>query len=258
LLYFGNNTKDYEIDFILNNKIETTQMITAGTIGSYNLNFDNIGTYEFVLSIAKLGIDYRTSLVVERYTGVLPVINLDNDALKTYLTAKGRTNNAADKEFWPDYKTPSLKGVLSNFYYRTVNGWMIDNDGVSYLKVSQGAQVVFDKYSPYDGNPKTKGITIELDFKLSGILDYSDDAHLIECVSLNNNKKIKTGFYVTGDKFKYYASSKANPLVSLDLVSDQRIRLTFVIEPENSPSNPNPFPMCYTYLNGILSNAYSY
>lgn len=258
LLYFGNNTKTYSVDFILNDKIETTQMLTAGTISSYNLNFDNIGTYEFILSIDELGIDYRTSLTITKYTGVLPVINIDNDALKVYLTAKGRTNNAADKEFWPDYKTSTMKASLSNFYYRTVNGWMIDENGVPFLKVSQGASVVFDGYSPYTGNPKSKGITIELDFKLSGILDYSDDARLIECVSLDNNKNIKTGFYITGDKFKYYASSNANPLVSLDLVSDQRIRLTFVIEPENTSANPNPFPMCYTYLNGILSNAYNY
>jgi hypothetical protein len=219
-LYFGNNTKTYSVDFILNDKIETTQMLTAGTISSYNLNFDNIGTYEFILSISELGIDYRTSLTITKYTGVLPVINIDNDALKVYLTAKGRTNNAADKEFWPDYKTPTMKASLSNFYYRTVNGWMVDENGVPFLKVSQGASVVFDGYSPYTGNPKSKGITIELDFKLSGILDYSDDARLIECVSLDNNKNIKTGFYITGDKFKYYASSNANPLVSLDLVSD--------------------------------------
>jgi hypothetical protein len=149
----------------------------------------------------------------------LPFINIDDDALKVYLTAKGRTNNAADKEYWPDYKNSTMKGVLSNFYYRTINGWMIDENDIPFLRVSQGATVEFNEYSPYSENPKNKGITIELDFKLSGILNYNEEqARLIECLSYDNNGKIKTGFFVTGDKFKYYASG--NELVSLDLVAD--------------------------------------
>lgn len=253
LLYFGVNTKQYKVDFVINNKIETTQILTAGTIDSYTLNFDNIGSYDLSIKINELGIEYNTILNIVPYTGNLPFINIDDDALKVYLTAKGRTNNAADKEYWPDYKNSTMKGVLSNFYYRTINGWMIDENDIPFLRVSQGAIVEFNEYSPYSENPKNKGITIELDFKLSGILNYSEEqARLIECLSYDNNGKIKTGFFVTGDKFKYYASGKE--LVSLDLVADQRIRLTQVIEASNSQE----FPMCYTYLNGILSNVYNY
>jgi hypothetical protein len=39
----------------------------------------------------------------------------------------------------------------------------------------------------------------------------------------------------------------------LDLVENKRIKLTYVIEPNNID-----YPMCYTYLNGIRSNAYPY
>jgi hypothetical protein len=65
---------------------------------------------------------------ITEYTGVLPIINIDRDDLKVYLTARGRTNNAADRDKWPDYKTPTMQGTLSNFYYRSVNGWLEDEN----------------------------------------------------------------------------------------------------------------------------------
>jgi hypothetical protein len=107
---------------------------------------------------------------------------------------------------------------------------MTDENNVNYLKVSQGAQATFNAYSPYDNQPKTNGLTIELDFKVSGILDY--DAHLMECVSRDNLGDIKTGFFVTGNTFNYWASNKE--LVSLNIVEGQRIKLTYVIEPLGS------------------------
>ena len=250
LLVFGDNVKQYAVDIIINDKVETTQMLTAGTISGYTLNFDKQGTYNLKLNIDELGISYTYTLNVTKYTGTLPVINIDRDDLKIYLTAKGRTNNAADKEFWPDYKNANLKGELTDFYYRSVNGWLTDENNVNYLKVSQGAKVVFDDYSPFGIQPKTSGLTIELDFRVSGVLDY--DAHLIECLSHDNLGDIKTGFFITGNTFNYWASGKE--LVSLNIVEGQRIKLSYVIEPLESEK----YPMCYTYLNGIISDAHNY
>jgi hypothetical protein len=197
-----------------------------------------------------LGVEYSETLTVTKYTGILPVINIDRDDLKLYLTAKGRTNNAADKELWSDYKNPNLKGELSDFYYRMVNGWMVDENNTNYLKVSQGAKVNFNAYSPFDVQPKTTGLTVELDFKISGVLNY--DAHLLECLSYDNVGDIKTGFFITGDTFNYWASGKE--LVSINIVEGQRIKLSYVIEPLDS----GKYPMCYTYLNGIISDVHNY
>ena len=250
LLVFGDNVKQYAVDIIINDKVETTQILTAGTISGYTLNFDKQGTYNLKLNIDELGVSYTDTLNVTKYTGTLPVINIDRDDLKIYLTAKGRTNNAADKEFWPDYKNANLKGELTDFYYRSVNGWLIDENNVNYLKVSQGAKVVFDDYSPFGTQPKTSGLTIELDFRLSGVLDY--DAHLIECLSYDNVGDIKTGFFITGNTFNYWASGKE--LISLNIVEGERIKLSYVIEPLESQK----YPMCYTYLNGIISDVHNY
>ena len=82
---------------------------------------------------------------------------------------------------------------------------MKDENNVDYLKVSQGANVVLSKdiYTPFDAeNGQTitsRGLTIELDFSIDGVLDYNAD--LIKCISYYADNSIKTGFCVKGDKF---------------------------------------------------------
>lgn len=250
LLVFGDNIKSYPVVITSNGKLETTQILTAGTIGEYKLNFDIQGSYKVELSIADLSVSYSSNINVTKYTGTLPVVNIDRDDLEVYLTAKGRTNNSADKDFWPDYKNGNMKGELSDFYFRSINGWLTDENGINYLKASQGAKVEFNAYSPFENDPKVNGLTIELDFKVSSVLDYS--ARLMECISYNSSNEIYTGFFVTGNTFNYWAGGKE--LVSLNIVENQRIKLSYVIEPVGSEK----YPMCYTYLNGIISNVFNY
>lgn len=250
LLAYGTTAKEYNMEIVVDEKVETTQVVTAGALNDYTLTFDRQGTYTLALRVNDLGVTYTQVLTVNKYTGVLPVINVDRDDLKVYLTAKGRTNNAADKEYWPDYKNSTMKAKLSDFYFRTVNGWMTDENNVNYLKVSQGASVLFDEYRPYYNNPKTSGLTVELDFRMSGVTDYNTP--LISCMACDNLGAYKTGFIVTGDSYDYYASGKQ--IVHLNLVEGERIKLSCVIE----PTSAQKYPMCYTYLDGIISNAINY
>ena len=257
LLSYGNATKAYTVDVIIDDEVITSQSIYAKEVNSYALSFETQGSYLLKLVINELGVTFEATLEVHKYTGELPVINIDRDDLKVYLTAKGRTNNAVDKDQWPDTKNPGVKAQLNDFYYRQVNGWMVDSDGVDYLKVTQGATVELPDYTPFDENPKTKGLTIELDFMIDGIFDY--DCNFIECLSYYGDNTIKTGFVVKGDTFKYYASG--SELVSLNLVEGKRIKLAFVIEPQNmkdSEGKTIPYPMCYTFLDGIISNVFHY
>ena len=252
MMAYGNTARTYPVQILIDDVEVTTEAIYANEINTYTMTFETRGNRYLRMIVDELGIDQPVALNVVDYTGNLPVINVDRDDLKIYLTAKGRTNNALDKEYWPDTKNSSIKAKLDNFYFRSVNGWMVDDDGVEYLKVSQGATVELTDYSPYDINPQTNGLTIELDFMIDGILDYN--ANLIECVSRNSDESIKTGFVVQGDTFKYYITGKEDPLVSLNLVEGKRIKLSFVIEASSSQK----FPMCYTFLNGIISNVVNY
>jgi hypothetical protein len=226
MLAYGNEQREYLMDILVNEDLLATQSVTTGEIEKYTFSFDRAGTYKVNLQVADLNIDEVFNLTIEKYTGTLPVINADRDDLKLYLTAKGRTNDAADKDYWPDYKDSTMRAKLSNFYYRSVNGWMTDEHGVNYLKLTQGASVELPNFTPFSNDLINTGYTIELDFMIDGIFDY--DANLIECLSHTGEGAIKTGFVIQGDTFKYYAGAKE--LVSLSLVKGKRIRLSFVIE----------------------------
>jgi hypothetical protein len=108
------------------------------------------------------------------------------------------------------------------------------------------------------------GMTIELDFEIDGITDY--DADIVKCLSTDSTGLNWVGFTVTGNKVKFYSfdkngSAKKGALTTQTLVEGKRTRLSFVIE-KNDINDPNPdpsyFPMCYTYLNGILSSSVLY
>lgn len=262
LMTYGNTSKQYVMEIKVDSKVETTQLVTNNVVGTYNLTFDKQGTYTLEFAIKDLGITHTEIITVSKYTGVLPVIDTDRDDLKVYLTAKGKTNNATDKETWANYRNDAQVGELKDFYFRTINGWMKDDEGVDYLKLSQGAKFEFNAYSPFT-DPASSGYTVELDFKIKGVLDY--DADLISCVSHYADGSIKTGFTISGDKFRYYVNGtqidedtgEKTCFSAFNLVEDKRMRISFVIEKSDKVENGN-LPLCYTYLNGLVSGLQAY
>jgi hypothetical protein len=98
-----------------------------------------------------------------------------------------------------------------------------------------------------------KGFTIELDFEINGILDYSKP--LISCLSQTLTEVYGPGFAITGNKAKFYSSNlndsgNIGTLINLGIMEGKRTKIAFVVEPN---SMEEKFPMCRTYLNGILS-----
>lgn len=259
MLSYGNEEKTYNLTIYVNEDELTSQVITTGKIETYTFSFDRAETYKINFVIETLGVTEEFDLVVAEYSGVLPVINIDRDDLKVYLTAKGHTNNNVNKAEWPDYKNNDMKGSLTNFYFGNINGWLKDTNGVDCLKMTSGAQMLFDDYHFFEQNPKNTGMTFELDFKISGVLDYNQS--LIECISRAKDGTISSGFQVFGDEFKIHAAGawmdaagNAQSSNSMNLVENQRIRLSYVVE----SNKYEDFPMCYIYLNGILSYVNTY
>lgn len=262
LSYIENNS--YIVQILINGIEDNSVTITTNTLQNYSLLFEKIGTYKLTFKIESLGIEYNTNLIIQKYTGELPVINTNREDLDLYLNPRGKRNDATDKTEWKfiTAKGEERKAVLEDFYFESINGWLADENGVPCLKLSQGAKLSIPNYFPLR-NPNTtnnKGITIELDFKLSGIIDYEKE--FIKCITTDKNNIIRGGFSVSGDAIKLYTSNRnGHPTetgvilepISLDLVEDKRIRVSFVIEPNN-----RDFPMIYSYLDGKISGAVDY
>ena len=246
LLVYGDSVKNYDLSITLDNDEIAVESVSSGILDTYDLTVDIASVYRLKLAVEELSILLDYELTVNPYNGILPVINIARNDLEVYLNPRGRTNNSTTKTQWFDTKNKARYATLDGFHFRTVDGWLKDSNGVDYLKVSQGANVSFTAFSPLSKNPKTNGLTIELDFMLTGISNYSTP--LIDCISYTSAGTINTGFRITGDKFNYYIGG--NSVVSLNLVQDKRIRISFVIEPTHQ--------LCYTYLDGIVSHVHQY
>jgi hypothetical protein len=192
------------------------------------------------------------------------------------LTALGKSNTQTDKDVWVSGQHAAQ---FENFLWGNENGWIEDSDGERALKITNGAKLSIPTYHPFAKNATENGLTIELDFKFSGVVDYAQP--LIHCLSKyrideNSEEIIQTGFHITGQKATLNSAyCKATTEVingELDengnineqdmalqaltqyFNEDTRIHLTYVI-----PRLPgwdaigNNYYFVYTYLNGVLS-----
>lgn len=163
--------------------------ITTNKVQSITLpQFYQTGYYALTFVIKSLGISQEYELNVVKYEGTLPVISLERTDLQVYLNPVGKDNTSTDKNKWTSMVN-NYSATLSNFFYGNVNGWLTeDKTGIKYLKVNQGAKMVLDNYEPFAKNALESGMTIELDFKLSGVTDYTKP--LISCISRDANETI--------------------------------------------------------------------
>lgn len=259
MLLAQESNKDYTLDLSLDGNSQTKLAIKSNVADDYTLYFETKGTYTFEASVIELNLTYSTYLTISPYTGNLPVIDSSRSDLMLYLNPRNKSNDAVDRNEWNDYNG-AYKGTLTGLHYGTANGWLLDDSGASYLKLSSGATFLMPNFRPFEKDPTKidaadsrmgSGMTIELDFELNGVLDY--DTELISCLSRNKDNEIRVGFSVTGDRVRFYSSRGV--LLSLNLVEGKRTRVSFVIEPNTGTIQ---FPMIYGYVNGKLSGAVIY
>ena len=270
LLTSKEENKTYTLKISLDG-IETARLaITTNTLSKYPLYFDKKGNYSLNLSVVELGLEWNSIITILEYTDDLPIIKPDHSSLMLYLTPRGQSNDSITRDSWMDYNG-LYEAKLNNAYYSDASGWLEDKSGVPYLSLNAGSTLTIPSFYPFKDDPTKisntnsamgSGMTIELDFELNGVTDYS--AELIKCISTNERGVISVGFSITGDTAIFYSAGKngrdkdgnftnENVLSKLSLVEGKRIRLSYVIEPNNTD-----FPLFLSYLNGKISGASIY
>jgi hypothetical protein len=152
LLISNEAGKTYTLDVKLDGKSKTQLSIVTNQSGTYNLYFEDRNTYTLSCSILELAITYTTLITIVPYTGNLPVINPNRDDLILYLNPRGKSNDSTDRDRWVEYNN-RYTAQLSNFHYGTANGWLMDQNGVSYLKLSSGASLAMPEFKPFATDP---------------------------------------------------------------------------------------------------------
>lgn len=183
------------------------------------------------------------------------------------LEAKGRTNkeNITSRQDWHyTDKNGNVTSVQFNNFNWYNNGWIIDDDNNSCLRISNGASVSIPLRvleNPTLENP----LTFEFVYKLRNVQDLDT---LVETTSKEENGKviiIKSADPTKG-VFKYFNNnvglclgtqeaffkSYSNAVVNARYTEGQVIHVSIVIE------NQGVEPLMYIYLNGVLSGVTEY
>lgn len=269
-LYVTSNSQtDYTLEIRVDNIFYKNLIVEANKSGSCPFYFEDAGQKRIAFTVMQTGASSTEILNLAPYSGELPIIDRERLDLMLYLNPKGKTNNDADKNVWADSKVGStLKGQLANVNYSQMDGWLVDETtGESYLKLISGATFKIPDFRPFNSDlvygddiqTRVKGITIELDFEIDGVVDASKP--IISCISRTASGLPSAGFEITGSQVKLY-NNRLNGVVTDEklkaaltnqtVTEGQRIKISMVIEPNNGSIS---FPMAYTYMSGKLTEA---
>ena len=246
---------------------------TLNQVNSWSYTFVDIGS--FTISIEYEGKKQKLgTITVEKYSDE-NIPSIDTSIVELYLTAMGKSNTQTNKDVWEwDNYGTVYSANFENFLWGTENGWLEDPSGAPALKLTNGAKLSIPNYYTFSKDAVSTGLTIELDFMFSNVMDYN--APLITCLSETlkadgSLDSYKVGININGQKStlnsdKYKATTVAiggeeaadGSISATDMAlqaltqyfnEDTRIHLTYVIQRLSG----SDFRFIYTYVNGVLS-----
>ena len=156
--------------------------------------------------------------------------------LELYLSSYGRSNNEANPAVWT---YGDISAEFSNFNFSS-DGWQLDDDGISVLRVSGDARLEIPA-KIFANDFRSTGKTIEVEFASKEVLDY--EAVIMSCMSGGR------GIQITSQRADLFSEQST---IGTQYKEDEHIRLSFVVEKKNE----NRFLLIY--INGILSGAEVY
>lgn len=168
------------------------------------------------------------------------VIEAEKNGLDLYLTATGKSNSATDRDEWA-YK--DIKAELVGFNYGS-NGWITNDNGETVLRVNGNARVNIP-YNLFATDPRSNGLTIEIEFETRNIADF--EAPLISCINGG------VGIEITSQKAIISSEQlSGTSAIKAQFKENDKIRVSFVIQSRAENR------LIYTYLNGIMSGVAQY
>ena len=163
-------------------------------------------------------------------------VSAETEALSLYLSAYGRSNNEDNPGVWT-YNDVSC--VFNNFNFVS-DGWQLDDDKVSVLRVSGDARLEIP-VQIFKDDFRTTGKTIEFEFATRDVMDY--EAVIISCLSGNRGIQLSAN-----ELLLQSAQSKISTMYK----ENEHVRISFVIEKRSENR------LIYCYINGVMSRVVQY
>ena len=162
----------------------------------------------------------------------------ETEGLSLYLTSYGHQNTDDNPDVWED-KDRGIVATMTGFNFVS-NGWVADNDGITVLRINNGASVTIP-VKPFATDFTSVGKTIEIEFAARNVFDYN--AVPINC--MNNG----CGFQLTSQRATLKSQQKE---ITTQYKEDEHVRVSFVVEPKNENR------LILIYINGIASGVVQY
>ena len=156
--------------------------------------------------------------------------------LELFLTSQGRSNQDANKETW---ENNGIKVAFEGMNY-TTNGWVVDPDGNTALRLSGGATMEIP-LQLFAKDIRQTGKTIELEFAVRQITDYT--SVVLSCLQGG------IGLELTPNTIMLTSEQSS---METKYKEDERVRVSFVIEKRANNR------LMQIYINGIKSQSVQY
>ena len=215
--------------YVNNNLISTQTVDRTEQKFTYRLMFAGPVVFEFLSG----GTSKRISITVNPSE---VDVSAETEALKLHLSSQGRSNQEEGRAEWT---YDDIEASLTGFNWKS-DGWQLDDDGVTVLRVSGDARVTIP-YKPFANDFRATGKTIEIEFATRDVRDY--DSVVLSCMSGGR------GMMLTAQRAIIESEQSS---ISTQYKENEHIRIAFVCEKRSENR------LLFIYINGIASGVVQY
>ena len=209
---------------------EADSLTVGRTENTFTYRCDSIGSLSIVIRTGSVTRTFSLTVSESQYQ-----ISAVTSNLSLYLSATGRSNNAANKTEW---KSGDVHAQLFGFNY-TSDGWL-NVDGSTVLRVTGDARV-YIPFEPFKANFRNSGKTIEIEFATRDVLNY--DSIILSCFAGGR------GLRMTSQSINLKAKVSD---VAMQFKENEHVRVSFVVEKASETR------LIIPYINGVASGAIQY
>lgn len=169
-----------------------------------------------------------------------------------YMNPKTRSNRQENyREILNETATTTIPAVWTGMNWGN-DGWVSDNDGNKTLRLMAGSSLTID-YKPFKKECARTGKTIEIDYRVDNVTDYTTPVLTIASPSGDSF----VGLKIYADELVMHSQSLRNSKIQgIHTHEGKRIRMTLVIMPDAYGNSD--FNLCILYINGKKNREFTY
>lgn len=169
-----------------------------------------------------------------------------------YMNPKTRSNRQENyREILNETSTTTIPAVWTGMNWGN-DGWVSDNDGNKTLRLMAGSSLTID-YKPFKKECARTGKTIEIDYRVDNVTDYTTPVLTIASPSGDSF----VGLKIYADELVMHSQSLRNSKIQgIHTHEGKRIRMTLVIMPDAYGNSD--FNLCILYINGKKNREFTY